>query len=157
MADIGTLGELEVMEYLSKVKGCSVYVPLVDRGIDLIAVARKSFYQIQVKTSKFQRASYFWFDLHERKMVYTRNTYYIFVCKIPGRHKLMGKKSNFIVVPSLKIRGWIAQGAIARKQSDREIFNIFIYPDDAKRTWTYKNKKRNIDFTPYWNRFEPIK
>jgi hypothetical protein len=151
--DIGTLGELDVINYLRKIKACSIYVPLNDKGIDLVAVIGKRFYQIQVKTSKFQKHSYFWFDLHEDKMVYSNNTLYVFVCKVPSRHRMMGKKWNFIVVPSQQIRKWIGEGKMARKKSNPKIFNMFFYPDEVDSRWLYKNKRKEIDLTKYWNNF----
>lgn len=83
MAEIGLLGELEVINFLKKLKH-SVYVPLKDEGVDFISVGRSGFYQLQVKTSMFQKKSYFWFDLHKNKMKYSDNTFYIFVCKVRG-------------------------------------------------------------------------
>ena len=68
--EIGVLGELQVIDYLEKELSYENYIPMKDRGIDLISVKKNNFYYIQVKTSKFQKGSYFWFDLILEKMIY---------------------------------------------------------------------------------------
>jgi len=55
MSGIGHLGEMAVMDFLQKRKSMEVYLPIKDKGIDLVAVKGGNFYQIQVKTSKFQK------------------------------------------------------------------------------------------------------
>ena len=61
MSGIGHIGEIRVIEFLHKKKDMAIYLPLKDRGIDFIAVRKNHFYQVQVKTSMFQKNSYFWF------------------------------------------------------------------------------------------------
>ena len=157
MVGVGHLGELEVIDYLRKNKRHDIYTPLKDKGIDFISVGKKGFYQIQVKTSMFQKKSYFWFDLYKHKLVYSKNTYYIFCCKSLGRRKFMGKSSNFIVIPSLKLKDWITKRKIVSKKGNLNLFNIFIYPDPKKKKWIYKNKGKVIDLTSYLNNFDKLK
>ena len=157
MSGVGHLGELSVMEYFKKSLKHQVYLPLKDSGIDFVSVGKRKFYQIQVKTSMFQKNSYFWFDLYDKKMVYSRETYYIFVCMNLGRRQFMSKSKNFIVVPSLLLKRWINQGKIAPKKDSPHVFNIFIYPDFKNREWAYRNKGKEIDLTPYWNNFNLFK
>ena len=59
MSGIGHIGELQVIEELQKKQKIEVYLPLKDKGIDFIAVHNNSSVQVQVKTSKFQRNSYY--------------------------------------------------------------------------------------------------
>lgn len=153
MSGIGHLGELEVMDFLRKDGKYSIYLPLKDHGIDFISVNKNEFFQIQVKTSMFQKNSYFWFDLHRHKMVYSKNTFYVLVCKSLGSREFMGRKHNFLVIPSLRIKGWIETGALAEKSGDEDIFNIFIYPDFKMKRWVYRNKGKSLDLTEYWNNF----
>ena len=98
--DNGKIFEEFVNSFLSEILG-HTFIPvggLKDRGIDFVSVLENKFYQIQVKTSKFQKGSYFWFDLHKNKIVYSKNTYYVFVCKSLGRRRFMNKKHNFFII-----------------------------------------------------------
>lgn len=157
MSGVGHLGELEVIEFLSKKKKHSIYLPLKDKWIDFISVYKDNFYQIQVKTSMYQKNSYFWFDLYKDKMVYSKNTFYVFVCKSLGRRKFMGKKSNFLVIPSIAIKNWIRNKSLAEKKNYPGVLNIFIYPDFDSRKWVYKNKGKLLDLTKYWNNFSQLR
>ncbi len=157
MSGIGTQGELWVIEYLQKKKNMEIYLPLKDKGIDFIGTKNNDFYQIQVKTSMFQKNSYFWFDLHKSKMRYHNNTYYIFVCATLARRRFMGKKENYIVIPSREIEKWVQNNDIATKQGNSDVMNIFIYPDVEKKEWYYRNKGKTLDLTIYWNNFDFIK
>ena len=80
MSDIGHLGALKAMDLLRKKLRMDIYVPLVDEGVGFVAVRQDSFYRTQVKTSMFQRNSYFWFDLCKNRIIYSENTIYSFVC-----------------------------------------------------------------------------
>ena len=79
MSDIGALGELKAMDLLCNRLRMEVYVPLADKEVDLIALRQDRCYRIQVKTSMFQRNSYFWFDLHKNRMACSEDTLYICV------------------------------------------------------------------------------
>lgn len=151
MPGVGLLGELDVIDFLSKEKKHTIYIPLKDKGIDFISVNKNKFYRIQVKTSMFQKNSYFWFDLHESKLIFSKNMFYILVCKSLGRREFMGRLKNLLIIPSLKLKKWIEDGSIARKESDKRIFNIFVYPDPKNRRWIYRNKGKKIDLTKFWN------
>jgi hypothetical protein len=153
MSGIGHLGEMEIMDFLQKKKSMAIYLPLTDKGIDLLAVKGSNFYQIQVKTSKFQKTSYFWFDLYGKKMVYSANTFYIFVCYTLGRRQFMSKTYNYFIVPSLHIKQWINDGILVTKKNDSDCFNVFLYPDEDSKCWEYRNKGKKIDWSPYWNNF----
>lgn len=154
MSGVGHLGELEVIDYLRKIHNTHIYLPLKDTGIDFISVKDSSFSQIQVKTSMFQKNSYFWFDLHKSKMKYSKNTFYILVCKSLGSKEFMGKKHNFLIIPSFQIKEWIESENLAKKGNDEDIYNLFVYPDFDLKKWIYKNKGKSIDLTLYWNNFK---
>lgn len=153
MSGIGHIGEIRIIEFLKKKKDMVIYLPLKDKGIDFVAVKGNNFYQIQVKTSMFQKDSYFWFDLYKHKMIYSKNTFYIFVCATMSRRQFMGKTENYIVVPSLDLKEWIASKDIASKKGDDSCLNIFLYPDQENNRWVYKNKGKELDWTSYWNNF----
>ena len=86
-------------------------------------------------------------------MIYSENTYYIFVCATLQRRTFMGKRKNFLVIPSLKIKEWIGKRILVTKKGDNNILYIFIYPDIDEKQWTYKNKGKEINLTEYWNNF----
>lgn len=154
MSGIGLFGELWAIEELQKKKKTEIYLPLKDTGIDFVAIKGETTFSIQVKTSMFQKNSYFWFDLHKSKMRYNKNVYYIFVCATLARRKMMGKSRNFLVIPSLDLKKLIQSGEIPSKGGNDNVLNIFVYPNFDNKTWTFKNKKKSIDLTKYWNDFD---
>jgi hypothetical protein len=155
MSGIGHIGELQVISQMEG-EGFSIYLPMKDKGIDFIAVKDNKSTQIQVKTSKFQKESYFWFDLHNNKMVYSDNTYYIFVLYVLPRRKMLGKAKNYLVIPSLDLKKMIESNEIVLKKGSDTILNIFIYPYEENKKWVYRNKGQEIDFTKYWNEFSAL-
>ncbi len=157
MSGVGHIGELEVINFLEKNLKHSVYLPIKDRGLDFISVGKSGFYQIQVKTSMFQKNSYFWFDLYKNKMIYSHNTFYIFVCKTLGRRRFMGKSFNFLIIPSLNIKNWVDSRQIVSKKGNQNTLNIFVYPDPENRRWIYRNKGKELDWTRYWNNFKELR
>jgi len=157
MSDLGLIGELEVIEYLEKNLKHSVYLPIKDRGIDFVSVSKSRFYQIQVKTSMFKKNRYFWFDLKKNRMIYSNNTFYIFVCKTLARRRFMGESFNYLVIPSLNLKNWIESGQIISQRGNPNKLNIFLYPDPENRRWIYKNKGKELDWTKYWNNFESLR
>ena len=152
MSGIGHIGELQAISQM-EVEGYAIYLPMKDKGIDFIAVKDNQSTQIQVKTSKFQKESYFWFDLHKSKMIYSENTYYVFVLYVLPRRKMLGKAKNYLVIPSLDLKKMIESGAIAQKKGSNNILNIFVYPNEENKKWVYRNKGQEIDLTRYWNEF----
>ena len=156
MSGVGHIGEMQVIEYFQKTVRMEVYLPLKDRGIDFVVVNNNTAYQIQVKTSMFQKGSYFWFDLYKKKMRYGKNIFYIFVCMTLNRRTFMGKRHNFFIIPSLLIKEWLGKGMIPSKKNNDDCLNIFLYPDEHKKCWIYKNKGKQLNWTFYWNNFKPL-
>ena len=78
----------------------------------------------------------------------------------------MGKKRNFLVIPSLTIKNWIKRKKvriIEKKISGgkrTKTIRFFIYPDVANKIWKYrgglKSNPKIIDLTSYWNKFSVI-
>ena len=157
MSGLGHIGELQIIEYLEKNEKCSIYLPMKDKGIDFIAVRDNKSVQVQVKTSKFQKNSYFWFDLSKKKMMYSENTIYIFVLYVLPRRTMLGKAKNYLVLPSLVLKQWIESGELAMKSGNDDIFNFFVYPNEEEKSWIYKNKGKELNLTEYWNNFSPLK
>jgi hypothetical protein len=89
-------------------------------------------------------------------MVYSENTFYVFVLYVLPRRRMLGKAKNYLVIPSLDLKELIESGQIVLKKGSDHILNIFVYPDEERRTWTYRNKGNEVDFTPYWNDFGKI-
>ena len=79
MSGLGHIGELQIIDVLQKKHNFEIYLPIKDKGLDFIGLKNNSSIQVQVKTSKFQKESYFWVDLHKNKMIYSKNTFYIVV------------------------------------------------------------------------------
>ena len=157
MSGLGHIGELQIIDDLQKKYNFEIYLPIKDKGLDFIGLKNNSSIQVQVKTSKFQKESYFWVDLHKNKMIYSKNTFYIIVLYVLPRRKMMGKRKNYLIIPSLDLKTMIENKKIFSKKGDSNILNIFIYPDDDRRKWMYKNKGKIIDLTKYWNNFDCLK
>ncbi len=157
MSGIGHIGELQVIDELQKNQKLEVYLPIKDKGIDFIGVGNNKSVQIQVKTSKFQKNKYYWFDLYKSKMIYSINTFYIFVLYVLPRRKMMGKSKNYLIIPSLDLMKFINENLIITKKNNDDCLNLFIYPDDKEKTWYYLNKGKSIDLKKYWNNFGLIK
>ena len=156
MSGIGHIGELQVINEFQRRQSVEIYLPMKDRGIDFIGVRNNKSIQIQVKTSTFQKQKYYWFDLYGNRMVYSKNTFYIFVLYILPRRRMMGKSKNYLLIPSLDIESYISEGIFVPKQNNENCFNVFIYPNEKDKTWIYKNKGKSIDLTKYWNNFNLI-
>ncbi|MDB4140128.1 hypothetical protein N9746_06425 [Candidatus Thioglobus sp.] len=157
MSGIGHIGELQVIEEFAKKHKFEIYLPMKDKGIDFIGVHNNSSVQVQVKTSKFQKSKYYWMDLYKNKMIYSENTFYVFVLYVLPRRKMMGKSKNFLVIPSLDLKEYIENKYIVSKKNDDNCLNIFIYPLLDEKKWIYKNKDCELDLTRYWNNFDLIK
>ena len=154
MSGLGHIGELQIIQDLQKNHNFEIYLPIKDKGLDFIGLKNNNSIQVQVKTSKFQKESYFWIDLHKNKMIYSKNTFYIIVLYVLPRRRMMGKRKNYLIIPSLDLEKMIKSKSIVSKKGDSNILNIFIYPKNDKREWIYKNKGKSIDFTKYWNNFD---
>lgn len=152
MSGLGHIGEMQVIKELEN-KKFKIYMPLKDIGIDFISQKDDSFFQIQVKTSKFQKNKYFWFDLYKSKMKYHKSIYYIFVLYIPPRRKMLSKSKNYLIIPSLVLKKLIESNALPHKKNAPDTINLFIYPDEIQKKWEFRNKNKKIDFTKYWNKF----
>ena len=85
-------------------------------------------------------------------MIYSSNTFYILVLYVLPRRTMMGKRKNYLIIPSLDLKKMIANRLIASKKNDPDTLNIYIYPEDKR--WIYKNKGKTSDMTGYWNNFD---
>ena len=155
MSGLGHIGELQTIEHMEK-EGFAIYLPMKDKGIDFVAVKDNKSIQVQVKTSKFQKNSYFWFDLHVNKTVYSENTIYVFVLYVLPRRMMLGKAKNYLVIPSLELKSLVESGDLITKKGNDYIINLFIYPDDDAKSWVYRNKGKEINLTSYWNKFNSV-
>ena len=156
MSGIGHIGELQVINELQKNQNVEIYLPMKDKGIDFIGVGNNNSVQIQVKTSTLNKEQYYWFDLYKKKMIYSKNTFYIFVLYVLPRRKMMGKSKNFLIIPSTDLKNYVSENFVPKK-NDENCLNLFIYPNEKDKTWIYKNKGSTPDLTSYWNNFSPIK
>jgi len=89
-------------------------------------------------------------------MIYSENTFYVFVLYVLPRRKMLGKAKNYLVVPSLDLERMIESGQIVLKKGSDDILNIFVYPNEENKKWVYRNKGSEIDLTGYWNDFGRI-
>ena len=151
MSGIGHIGELQIINEFEKKLKCEIYLPLKDKGIDFIAINSKSHntYKIQVKTSMFQKNSYFWFDIKKNRII--KNSFFIFVCFTLNRQKFNNKKYNYFVIPSEIILKWIENEDVLFKKNSNDIVNFFVYPPNEKcKNWLFKGKGKQIVLDEYF-------
>ena len=59
MSGLGHIWELQIINDLQKDHIFEIYLPLKDKGLDFVCLKKNISIQIQLKTSKFQKESYF--------------------------------------------------------------------------------------------------
>ena len=89
-------------------------------------------------------------------MVYSENTFYVFVLYVLPRKKMMEMSKNYLVIPSLDLKEYIENKSIVSKKNDDNCLNIRIYPLLDEKKWIYKSKGSELDLTKYWNNFDLI-
>ena len=140
----GKSGELLVAaELLSR--GIDMFLPLVDCGIDLVALIENRFVQIQVKKSRFYReVDCYWQQIIKETFHKNKGTdiYYIFVLK-------RETEVNYLIVPSV----WIDENA-KRFGTTRKKWFFYFKIEDGRVTETRKSK---LDMTRFLNNWELLK
>ena len=150
MSGIGMLGEISAIEVFRR-EGYEVYIPFKDIGIDFLALKNNKVFRLQVKTSKFQKGKYFWFDLYKSKLVFQESVFYFFVFYHGERRTFLGSKKNFLCVPSMQIQDWISQNKLPSKKGNNDVINFFVYPDFKNKVLLFKNKSSILDLTSFHN------
>lgn len=142
---IGTAGEhLVVSELLFR--GYNASTMSVDEGLDIVATKTNNLYNIQVKTANVNKFNRYVYDI--RKISFEKfgagNTFYIFV--------LRGKKTNFLILPSMEIEKNLQQKNILLvNQGKRYRVNLSIKQDKV-----YLGNLNN-DISFYFNNWNLIK
>ncbi len=156
MSGIGHIGEMFVINEFDKELEMEVYLPLKDTGIDFVALKNNVAFQIQVKTSMFQKNSYFWFDIKKSRI--RKKSYFIFVCHTLNRQKFNGSSKNYLIIPAETILDWIEKKQIPNKENSIDVYNIFLYPPkDENNKWLFRNKSKEIDWTGYFKKLDYFK
>jgi hypothetical protein len=95
-------GEVVTAEALLKnVKGCEVYFPVRDVGIDLLVVKGKKHVSIQVKESRYYPQRISWHVIFRKKFRdKERVDFYVFLTYFPKYREFENK---FIIVPALNL------------------------------------------------------
>lgn len=101
-------GECIIAEkILKELKGCDVYFPLHDVGVDLLIVSQLRHLGIQVKESRYfllppsrKMKDHSWHQIRKETLGNNRCDFYVFLTYLPvhGEHKLKSFEHKFLVV-----------------------------------------------------------
>jgi len=146
MAKRGKSGEMLVAGELLA-RGYDVFIPLVDAGIDLVAIIEKRIVLIQVKQSKlYQRRgkfTHYWQTLNKKSFDENKgkNVFYIFVLK-------HGAEINYLIVPSL----WLDKNSEKFDLVKGERWQLYFSPiKDGK---IMEVRRSDLDMTPFLNNWD---
>ena len=157
-------GEVITAEALLKnVKGCEVYFPLHDVGVDLLVVKGKKHVSIQVKESRYyirrvwkRTLGHSWHSLHEKKFHRDKKKvdFYVFLTYLPrfGEHRMLRFENKFIVISTSELSKRIKDG---NKNAGKRGIYSFCFNFEGKKV--VEKRDALVDYSKYLNRWDLIK
>jgi len=148
-------GEIITTEALLKnIKGCEVYFPFKDIGIDLLVIKDKKPVSIQVKESRYytKRKHHSWHSVYRKKLSGKETVdFYVFLTYLPkyGEHKMSKFENKFIIVPTPKL-----EKLINRKKVDKSGRYSFYFNFEGKKV--VENRDDETDYSEYLDRWDLI-
>lgn len=154
-------GEVITAEALLKnVKGCQIYFPLHDVGIDLLVVKGKKPVSIQVKESRYfairrwkGTVGHSFHSLHKKKLLRDKKKvdFYIFLTYLPrfGEHRMQSFENKFIIVPTSELVKRIKD----KKAGKRDIY-FFCFNFEGKKVTEKRDEP--TDYSEYLDRWNSI-
>jgi len=146
---------------LQELKGCEVYFPLHDVGVDLLVVSQQRHLGIQVKESRYflvppswKRKNHSWHQIRKETLGNNRCDFYIFLTYLPllGEHKLKSFDQKFLVIP----RQELERRCKVKNPGKRGTYSFYFNFDNGKVTDLRDNIKEEElkDYTKFldsWN------
>jgi len=151
-------GEVITAEALLKnAKGCEIYFPLHDVGIDLLVVKGKKHVSIQVKESRYFATrrwkgtiGHSFHSLHKKKFLRDKKKldFYIFLTYLPrfGEHRMQSFENKFIIVPTSELVKRIKN----KKAGKRDIY-FFCFNFEGKKVTEKRDEP--TDYSEYLDRW----
>ena len=145
-------GEVITAEALLKnIKGCEVYFPVKDVGIDLLVVKGKKHVSIQVKESRYYPRNISWHMVFRNKFDRDRKRvdFYVFLTYLPkyGKHKLSKFENKFIIVPTSALARLIKEKKVDKRGRYSFYFNF------KGNGVTEKRDETPTDYSEYLDRW----
>lgn len=154
-------GEVITAETLLKnIKGCEVYFPLHDVGIDLLVVKDKKHVSIQVKESRYYTRrvwkgtlGHSWHSLHKKKFLRDKKKvdFYVFLTYLPkfGEHRMQKFENKFIIIPTSEL-----SKGIENKKAGKKGIYFFCFNFEGKKVTEKRDKL--TDYSEYLNQWNLI-
>lgn len=147
-------GEVITAEALLKnVKGCEVYFPLHDVGIDLLVINGKKHVSVQVKESRYYPQQISWHVIFRKKFVRDKERvdFYVFLIYLPkiGEHRISKFENKFIIVPTSDLESLIKEKKVDKRGRYSYCFNF-----EGKKV--VDKREDSVDYSEYLERWDLI-
>ena len=123
----------------------TTYLPLVDYGVDLIALVDNQFRKIQVKTGKIKQDGGYWITFYKDALDKIKGPDAFFIIVL---EEVLEEHADYLIVPSMDLSEHIDRGNI--KVDKNDCCHLYFYKQGNSLThWPTNNT--SIDFSKYLN------
>lgn len=129
-------------EILERLKGCEVYFPIHDVGVDLLVVKSDKHVGIQVKESRYYarriwksgHVGHSWHQIKKEKFLKRKADFYVFLTYLPvvGEHKISRFENKFLIVPSAELEKRMTVKGAGKKETYSFCFHFGYGIEDGK-------------------------
>jgi hypothetical protein len=141
---------------LENVKGCEVYFPVRDVGVDLLVANGPKHVGVQVKESRYYQApreavGHSWHQLKIRNVGDLGADFYIFLTYVPryGERSVRTFDKLFVILPTADLKGLVAEKSAGKKG----VYSFYLSFDGDSVTETREGR---ADYSEYLNRWDLI-
>jgi len=150
-------GEVITAEALLKnIKGCEVYFPVRDVGIDLLVVKDKKPVSIQVKESRYYQRKHSWHCISRKKFLGKEIVdFYVFLTYFPkyDKNKMKKFENKFLIVPTSDLE---LEKLLKNKKIDKRGRYSFYFNFEGNKV-TEKREPPPTDYSEYLDRWDLVK
>lgn len=141
---------------LENVKGCEVYFPIRDVGVDLLAVRGSRHVGVQVKESRYYLSTdgevgHSWHQLSVKNLKRKGPDFYVFLTYVPrfGERRVRAFENRFVIVPAADLER-LAAGKSGGKKG---VYSFYLSFDGTHVTET---RDGSADYSEYLDRWDLI-
>jgi hypothetical protein len=141
---------------LENVKGCEVYFPVRDVGVDLLVVMGSKHIGVQVKESRYYNApgeatGHSWHQLSAKNLRQKGPDFYVFLTYVPryGERRVRTFENRFVIVPAADLNR-----LVARKPSGKKGVYSFYLSFDGDRV--AETRDGRADYSEYLDQWDLI-
>ena len=135
-------------EILERLKGCEVYFPIHDVGVDLLVVKGDKHVGIQVKESRYYigRTGHSWHQIKKEKFLKRKADFYVFLTYQPvvGEHKISHFENKFLIVPSVELE----KRMTVKNSGLRQVYSFYFHFENDK-VWDERVTVSRNELTEY--------